>query len=426
MRYLQSKGRVLFLCAELFPSPYAFLGKVFNDLLQLQGFSPIWVMPSMKVNRLEERDWNGSPLVLIPKMRPKNMHTLMWSYWRHLSYVYAAAHLALRQYGPFRLIQVRDDPGMAYVAWRLTKKLRVPFVYQLSHLKEEEYIIYAQRRLYGSAMNNFIQGRVGLVLRNLFLRKADLVFPISDQMKKTLLQYGVSQDRMVVLPEGVDTSVEPEVYDDAAKKIRKKLGLEGKKVVIYVGTMNRVRQLEFLLDVFKQVLYQHPDAHLLMVGDGKIPEDLIWLRSKAVELQIKESVTFTGWVPRDQIAIYIRASDIGVSPFPPNKVLINNSPIKLLEYMALEVPVVGTDIPDQRKVIEESGGGFCVPWRQKAFAKTITEILSLSEVDRRAIGHRGRIYVQKNRDFSICAEIVCEAYDKLLSEERKRCGYCLL
>ncbi len=404
--------KVLFLCAEVFPPPYAFLQKVFNEYLREYGFRFVWIMPSVKTMKIEETDWNGNPVLLFPKTRPRKVIDVFQVYWSHLKNLKKALHFAFKRYGLFHIVQVRDDPAMAYIAWKLSRRLKIPFIYQLSHLKEEEVLMYSQMGLYGSRLKNWIMGQVGIAIRNRFLRKADLVFPISDQMKKTLTEYGVPLSKMVTLPEGVDTSIDPRNFDKKAQEIRKNLGLENKEVIVYVGTMNRFRQLDFLLEALKHILPQHPKAHLLMVGGGKELEDLDWLKHKASELDIEKKVTFTNWVPREEVPAYIRASDVGVSPFVPNRVLINNSPIKLLEYMALEIPVVATDIPEQKKIIEKSRGGICVPWDMKKFVSAILEILKLPSKDKRAMGQRGRAWVKKYRDFSVLSQIVVESYDK--------------
>ena len=405
--------RVLFLCAETFPPIYAFLREVFNKALRESGYRFIWIMPSTETYAIKEMTWDGNPVILFPKIWPEGVMDIIPAYRRHLYWLSKASQFALRRFGPFNMVQVRDDPAMAYIAWRLKKKLKVPFVYQISHLKEEEIMMYAQMRIYGNPLKNLLQGWVGFHIRNFFLKKADLVFPISDQMKKTLATYGVPSSRMVVLPEGVDASINPCSYDREASHIRECLGLKGKKVIVYVGTMNRFRQLDFLLEVFTLVSQEHPETRLLMVGAGKIPEDLEWLQAKASKLGVQQKVIFTGKVPRESVPAYIRASDVGVSPFIPNRVLVNNSPIKLLEYLALEVPAVATDIPEQKRIIVESGAGICVPWDVKRFANAVNTVLNLTFAGRRALGRRGRGWVRKNRDFSVLSQIALRVYHGL-------------
>jgi glycosyltransferase involved in cell wall biosynthesis len=410
-----AKQTVLFLCAETFPPPYSFLENVFNRLLGERGFQTVWVMPSLEMNGIEETEWAGSPVILIPKIRPESIIDLGRCYWQHLHWIKRAASLAVKQYGPFQMFLVRDDPAMAFVTWRLAIRFETPWVYQISHLKEEETMMYSQMRIYGSPLKNLIKGAVGLFLRNLLLRRCDLVFPISEQMMETLSRYRVAQESMVPLTEGVDASSDPKRFDDEAQIIRERLGFGAKKIVIYVGTMSRFRQLDFLLKAFKLVLAQHSDAQLLMVGDGRTSEDVEWLKREAERLALKENVTVTGWIPKAKIPAYIRISHLGVSPVPINRIYVNSSPIKLLEYLALGIPAVASDIPEQRKVIQESGGGMCVPWNVAEFADGITSILNLTQSERCEMGQHGRAWVQKNRDFSILAAKVYEAFEGMLS-----------
>ena len=405
--------RLLFFCAEEYPPIYPFLDVVFNTHLREQGIVTSWIMPSRSCDTLEETTWNGARTYLIPKPQGGSAATLVPRYWRHLGHIRAAADRALGAGVGVDLLQVRDDPAMAYVAWRLARRIGVPWAYQVSHLKEEERILYAQMGIYGSRLANALQGRVGRLLRNALLRRADLVFPISDQMTKTLLSANLSPERTVAIPEGIRSADFDAVGADEKQVVRRRLGLEGKLVMVYAGTMNRFRRLDFLLRVLARLVERLPTAHLLMVGAGREPGDVEWLQSLARQMGLGSHVTFVGWVPRDEAAAYIAAADVGVSPFPPDPVLKNNSPIKLLEYLAAGVPVVGTDIPEQSSVIQESGGGFCVPWEEGRFARSVEELFRLSPEERKRMGVRGKEYVTTRRDFRVLADRVDTAYSRL-------------
>ena len=406
--------KILFLSAETFPPIYAHVFVFDNRILNEKGYRFYWIMPSVEVEQVRATDWDENRVWLIPKVRSTGLVGLIKEYITHLRSIQEAVSKALEEVGEFDMVQVCDDPIMAYVAWRLSRKKKIPFIYQISHLKEEENVLYATMRLYGNPAKNYVKGKAGLLVRNWLLRKADLVFPVSDQMEETLASYGVRRERMVTLPEGVDTSIEPSQFDEAAKEIRRELNLEDKKVLIYVGTMNRFRQLDFLLRVFGQVLDSSPDVHLLMVGDGRDPGDLPWLKKAAGEVGVQNHITFTGKVPRSKVPAYIRASDIGLSPVPPNLVYINSSPIKILEYLALGISCVASKIPDQYRVITESQGGLCVPHKEEEFARAIDRLLALSDEQRKEIGRKGRTYVKKSRDFAVLASKVVESYEKHL------------
>jgi len=406
--------KVLFLSADTFPPAYAFLDHVWNRILPEAGYQCSWIMPSGEVRQTSETSWDNSRVWLVPKVRATGFIDLVTAYTRHLRFVQEAVERALARIGSVDIMQVRDDPIMAYAAWRLSRRDRIPFVYQISHLKEEENILYARMRMYGNPFKNYFQGKVGLLLRNWLLQKADLVFPISNRMRLTLASYGIKWERMVVLPEGVDTLTPPTRFDDTATNMRCELGLEGKKLLGYVGTMNRFRQLDFLLCVLRQVLDVHSNVHLLMVGGGRDPGDLPWLQNAANQEGVREHITFTGEVSRSQVSAYIRASDIGLSPIPTNPVYINSSPIKVLEYLALEVPCVASDVPDQCQIITDSGGGLCVSYEEASFVGAISSLLELSGDQLKKMGEKGRTYVAIHRDFTVLADQVVECYSKYL------------
>jgi glycosyltransferase involved in cell wall biosynthesis len=408
--------KVLCLSAEVFPPPYVFLKRVFNEILPEHGVHFVWVMPCTDVDAVEEVVWGSSSVFLIPKIRPSNLVGVFRDYWSHLSRVREAANKALELHGPFDAVQVRDDPTMAFVAWRLKRSLGVPFIYQLSHLKEEETILYASMGIYGGALKNRLQGRVGLTLRNYLLRQADLVFPISERMKQTLGSYSVAEERMIALPEGVDVPSDPSRWDGAAEDLRRRYELRGKRVLVYLGTMNRFRQLDFLLRVMQDVLRRRRDVRLLMVGGGREADDVSWLREVARDLGIADEVIFTGLVSREEVPAFLRLASVGLSPFTPNIVLVNNSPIKLLEYLAWEVPVVASDIPAQREVIDESGAGMCVDHKQGAFVDSIIQLLERSDTELRRLGEAGRRYLKETRDFRVLADGALRCYQTLFDE----------
>ncbi len=405
--------KILFFCAETFPVIYSSVEKIFNEYLREYNISFVWIMPSEGNYEIKEIYWKENPVILIPKLHPNNISSLFAAYVKHLHFLNKASQLALK-HGPFHIVQVRDDPAMAYIAWRLKKKLKIPFVYQISHLKEEEVILYSNLKLYGYPIKNWLQGKSGLFLRNFFLKKADLIFPISEQMKKTLSDYGIASNKMVVIPEGVDVNIFIKDFDKEAQKIREKMGLRNKIVLVYVGTLNRLRKIEFLFEVLKLLLKKYNNLHLLILGKGRVPEDEIYLKQKARELGVLDNVSFIGWVSKEKVPYYIRASDICLSPLEPNKVFLNSSPIKILEYLALEKPVVCSDIPDQKNIIEKSGGGICTSWNPEKFAQAVEKLLNLPKEDLMKMSQSGRAWVMAHRNFKLLSEIAYNAYKRLL------------
>jgi glycosyltransferase involved in cell wall biosynthesis len=180
--------------------------------------------------------------------------------------------------------------------------------------------------------------------------------------------------------------------------------------------MAKYRRLDFMLRAVREVVGTVPEVHLVVLGRAPVKEDEDWLREKAEKYGIADKVTFVGWVSRSEVPAYIKGAEVGLSPFPQDVVLVNNSPIKILEYMVLGKPVVATDIPDQKTIIENSGGGISVPYNEMEFSKAIVELLGDQGMSKK-MGEKGKAYVVANRSFSILADNLNTIYEKVVNRK---------
>jgi glycosyltransferase involved in cell wall biosynthesis len=118
-----------------------------------------------------------------------------------------------------------------------------------------------------------------------------------------------------------------------------------------------------------------------------------------------------GALPQAQALRYAQEADVCASPFYPTPVLRSTSPTKLVEYMALGKAVVANDHPEQRRVLEESAAGYCVPYDERAFADAVISLLAHPDTSRQ-MGARGRQYVREHRSYpSIAAALESRLLD---------------
>ena len=189
--------------------------------------------------------------------------------------------------------------------------------------------------------------------------------------------------------------------------------LEGRRVILYLGTLQRIRRIDFLFEVLAHVKEAVPGVVLVLAGDSVEPSDRAWLRQRAEEAGVAEDVVWTGWLPKEEGWRLIRASEVALSPFRPSFELNSCSPTKAVEYLALGVPAVGNDQPDQARVIRESGAGHCVPYSVKAFSDAIVHLLENPEIARR-MGARGPAYVAAHRSYEIIARELARTYARFV------------
>jgi glycosyltransferase involved in cell wall biosynthesis len=121
-------------------------------------------------------------------------------------------------------------------------------------------------------------------------------------------------------------------------------------------------------------------------------------------LGLLDSVEITGVLPRRVALERIKEADVCISPFRPSPALDVASPTKLVEYMALGLPVVANSHPDQTHVLRQSRSGVCVPWGAGYFARGIHWIARRTDEELERMSYRGRDWVSANRSYTRIAD----------------------
>jgi glycosyltransferase involved in cell wall biosynthesis len=170
-------------------------------------------------------------------------------------------------------------------------------------------------------------------------RRADRVLVVSTPLKRVVMEAGVPADRIDVLPNGVDLDLfDPRLRAEPA-------GHEQGVVRIgFVGSLRRWHGVELLLEA-AEPLAREGRARVVVVGDG--PERAA-LEQQARERGIGSAVVFAGNVPHDRVPATIATFDIAVSP----RSVFYQSPMKILEYMAMKCAVVAPDAENIRDLVE--------------------------------------------------------------------------
>jgi len=305
----------------------------------------------------------------------------------------------------YDVVQVKDKFVSALVGIVAAKVGGAKFAYWLSYPFPEASVYEAQA---GTARYKWFYLLRGYVFKILLYRvimpASDHVFVQSDQMKRDVMAMGVAADKLTPVPMGVSL----ERFSTSGSESRTGKLWDGRSLV-YLGTLHKVRRIDFLIRVLAQVKRSIPDVKLFLVGGAEDPDDEQALRDEASELGVSDSVIFTGQLPQREALRYVEAAEVCLSPFFPTPILNSTSPTKLIEYMAMSKAVVANDHPEQRLVIKESGGGVCVPYEEGKFADAIVSLLRDPDLARE-MGQRGRKYVAEKRTYSKLADLVEAKY----------------
>ena len=134
--------------------------------------------------------------------------------------------------------------------------------------------------------------------------------------------------------------------------------MDNNPLVIFVGNFYQWHDVSTLLDGFAQVFLAHPDARLVLVGDGAARQTMM---QRAAELGLADAARFTGLVPHDQVPRLLAAADVAVVPYPPMETDLWLSPLKLFEYMASGMAIIASAVGQLTEVVQDGRNGLLVP-----------------------------------------------------------------
>ena len=194
--------------------------------------------------------------------------------------------------------------------------------------------------------------KLALRAEDVCLKHAHLVVTVSEVLRNELIERGVEPDRIVAVPNGVDTDqFSPERFSkNQIRALRKHYGISADALVVtFVGTFGPWHGARVLAEAACQMVRENPKGvksrklHFLFIGDG--------VRRPFVEKivsgpEIQEAVTITGLIDQENTPMHLAASDILVSPHVPNPdgSEFFGSPTKLFEYLASGRAVIASDL----------------------------------------------------------------------------------
>jgi glycosyltransferase involved in cell wall biosynthesis len=204
---------------------------------------------------------------------------------------------------------------------------------------------------------------------------AKLVTTNTMEMKSKLISWGCSAERIFYLSNGIDLQRFSPTDPVKIDVLRTQLGLSGKRVVLFSGTLSLPSHpVDLLLQSFVHVLQIYPDAALLLVGGG---EDIQKLMDQSRALGINQATHFTGRVLPSEVPFYYALAELSVDPVYDNDAARARSPLKLFESWACGVPFVTAPVGDRPYLLSQPPAGMMAKQAGDplALAESIMQIL---------------------------------------------------
>ena len=271
--------------------------------------------------------------------------------------------------------------------WIAAKLWRVPLIFNVADLWPDSV-----RDLGVMRDGFFLKAARGL--ERWIYGHSNAVTAVTEGIRKTLLNSKhLPPEKVMFLPNGVDTNVfKPRPADEALKQ---RMGLAGKKIIIYAGTHGYAGAVEQVLYAARY-LSDEPSFHFLLIGEGAEKQKLIEL----AETMRLSNVTFHDQVPIESMPSFVLISDLAVITLRKSRVMAGARPAKTFVMMAAGKPIALAAEGEAARLIEDSGSGVAVPFEDyRSLARAIRSILQ--DPDRAAqMGANGREFVVANFQWS--------------------------
>lgn len=204
-----------------------------------------------------------------------------------------------------------------------------------------------------------------------FHRRSRKIFVPTDETRGHLQSIGFSN--LSIWSRGIDTTLFSQ--DRRSEEFRSRYGLEGKKVILYVGRVAAEKDIDILPETMRRVQAQHENAVLVVTGDGP--------QLAALRVQAPEGTCFTGFLRGESLAQAYASSDLFLTP-STTETFGNVA----LEAMASGLPVIAADAGGFRNIVHHGEDGLlCAPRDALASAEAVSLLLAQPELAR-AMGRR--------------------------------------
>lgn len=291
----------------------------------------------------------------------------------------------------------------ALIGWVVSRLLGVPLVFDFQGSLTAEMIDH-----------NFLKegGVVHRTIRRVerFINhRAQVILTSSRQARRGLREiFQVPAERIEPLPDCVDLSrFDAGRFSEMEKtRVKVELGIPlDRPLVVYLGLLTDYQGIPDLIEAAFHLKQAGHAIHFLVMGFPNVA----YYKDLAEGYGVSDCVTFTGKLPYDLAPLYLSAGDIAITA----KVSATEGSGKLLNYMALGLPVVAYDTPVHREYLGEAG--VYVPPKEMASLVAAIEGLAADPRERRRRGYLLRERVTELFTWQTAARQIDRVYAELLS-----------
>ena len=231
-----------------------------------------------------------------------------------------------------------------WTGYGLSKLKRKPWIFELRDIWPESI----------ATVGALKQGRIIRFLEKIELalyRDATKVIAVTDAFKENLIARGIDKEKIEVVTNG--SNLELFNAKEKDRELLKKLDLENRFIVGYIGTHGLAHSLDFIVCSIAKI--KDKNIHFLFVGDGAMKEKIV---SIANDLDL-DNITFLDPILKEDVPLYLSICDVSLAPLKKSDNFKTVIPSKIFEASAMGKPTLLGVEGEAQKIIEKYSAGVC-------------------------------------------------------------------
>lgn len=297
--------------------------------------------------------------------------------------------------------EIHTVSGYGFIKTVQRRHLKKPIIHTIHGVLADEY---AQSFQSGSmTLRARIANRMMKQLANIEKKTAQnavLIVTVSEYSSRKATQfYGTDQRKTRVVPNGVD----PEKFrpSNSGENIKRKIGIEGKLCVLFVGRLIPRKGLPYLIEAASYITKQIDETAFVIVGDGPLRKHL---KNSVDRAHLSEKFVFLGDVNENALPSLYKCADVFVLPS-----IQEGQGIALLEAQATAKPVVAFDVGGVSETVLKGQTGLLTKPDSLELSNALLKLLS-DRALREKMGEKGRDFVVDHFSWDICAKKMLRVY----------------
>jgi glycosyltransferase involved in cell wall biosynthesis len=277
--------------------------------------------------------------------------------------------------------------------------------------RDQALLVHYKNRLVAPGLRGALFSVYEHTVAPALISAADRVCVLSADHANSVPYLRRAPEKLIEMPNGVDTAL---FVPGDGGGVRERLGIGPDAVVAaFVATLDRAHHFKRLDVAIDALVRVGDEVHLVVAGGGELLEGF---RARAADAGVADRVHFLGTVPHAELPDVLRAADLFLLTTEPPE----SFGIVLIEAMASGLPVIATDYPGVRAVVDDETGTLVPRGDAAAVAAAVGELVAAGPRRRKAIGAAARSKAEREWSWPSLVERMDAAYAEAIEARRER------